>query len=232
LARASFDINPISLNLAPSGARAIGSYSITNTSAQKVPIQIYIVPRKPDADGKEVYTEGGETDDQFQIYPSQVILNPGERRTVRVSWVGTSKPKGELSFRMISEELPFDVDNPNQSNKFRANVKIASKYIGSIYITPLGAQPNLVAKGDPAPGATPQLNLTIENLGAAHFVLQKVRLKLTSTAKPGEIEIPSDQLTSLYNQNVLAGLTRRFVLPWPKNLPVGPVKVIFEALKD
>ena len=232
-AQASFEINPITTSLAPSGLKAVGNYLLKNTSDHKVPIQLYIVARNPDILGREVYTEVAETDEQFQIYPSQVILNPGEKRTVRVSWLGTSNVKKELSYRMISEELPFEVDDPAKATKkFSASVKIASKYIGSIYITPHGAQPNLLAKAEPVPGPSPQLNLDIENTGLAHFVLQKVKVKLTSASTKGEAELPSDQLVALYNQNVLAGKTRRFVMPWPKNLPIGPVKVSFEVLKD
>lgn len=232
-ARASFEINPITMSLAPAGAKAVGSYSVTNTSDHKVPVQLFIVRREPDLEGKELYKEVKETDDEFQIYPSQLILSPGEKRTVRVTWQGTSNVKNELSYRMISEELPFEVEDPSKSSKkFSAKVRIASRYIGSIYITPTGAQPNLVAKAEPAQGATKQLHLDVENTGSAHLVLQKVKVKLTSVASKIESEISGDELKAFYNQNVLAGKTRRFTMPWPKNLPVGPVKVSFEVLKD
>jgi fimbrial chaperone protein len=232
-AHASFDINPITMSLAPAGAKAIGSYAITNTSDHKVPVQIYIVPREPTLDGKEEYKEVKETDEQFQIYPSQLILNPGEKRTVRVSWLGTTSVKSELSYRMISEELPFDVEDPSKSSKkFNASVKIASRYIGSIYITPMGAQPNLAVKAQPDPDAPKQLRVDVTNTGSAHLVLQKVKVKLSSVASKNEVELSTEELKTFYNQNVLAGKTRRFTMPWPKSLPAGPVKVGFEVLKD
>lgn len=230
----SFDFSPISLSLGTTGFLAVGNFTVKNTSDRKVPIQIYIVSRDPDINGKEVYNETPEIDDLFQIYPSQVVLNPGEKRSVRVTWTGGGALKKEMSYRIISEELPFEVDEPNKTySKPVANVKIASKYIGSLYVTPTGSQPTLVAKAQPSHEEKPQLLLEIENQGTAHQVIQKSSLKLTSAATKTTVDISGTVLDNLlYNQNVLAGKTRRFILPWPQGLPVSPVKASFELLKN
>jgi fimbrial chaperone protein len=234
VAHAAFELNPITANLSPSGPKAMSSFTVQNTTDEKLPVQINIVPREPDVFGKEVYKDSVESDDQFQIYPSQLILNPREKRTVRVSWVGNPNVKVEQCFRIIAEELPFDIEDPNKTyNKPTGKVRVATKYIGSIYITPQGALSNLVANIEPIRAAEPQLNLDLQNTGNAHQVLKKSKLKLTSAANKATAEIPSDQLDGLlYNQNVLPGKTRRFTMPWPKNIPVGPVKASFETQKE
>lgn len=234
VARASFDISPITAELSPAGPRASMSYTVQNTSTKKVPLQIYIVARDPDADGKEVYKDTAETEGLFQIYPSQMVLNAKEKRTVRVSWVGAATVKQELAFRMISEELPFDVDDPDKSyTKVTASVKVASKYVGSIYITPAGAAPNLVVKGEPSKDAVPTLLLDVENKGSAHIILRKGKMTIDAIGpKKGQITLSESQVQPVLGNNILAGKTRRIVLPWPRNLPVGPVKVNLEVPKE
>lgn len=233
-ALASFDISPISAELAPAGPRATISYTVQNTSTNKVPLQLYVVAREPDLEGKEVYKDSAEVEGLFQIYPSQVVLNPKEKRTIRVSWLGAATLKQELAYRLISEELPFDVDDPNKTyTKVTASVKVASKYVGSLYVRPNGAVANITARGEPTLDATPKLALDLENKGTAHLILRKAKMSLEAIgAKKTVISLTDEQMQPILNNNILAGKTRRIVMPWPKNLPVGPVKVSLEVPKE
>jgi fimbrial chaperone protein len=163
---ASFDFSPVITSVAPSGAQSTTSFTVSNDNDTKLPVQLYIVHRKPDIDGKEEYKETPDIDELFQVYPSQLILAPKEKRTVRVSWVGDPNPKTELAFRIIAEEMPFSVEDPNKVyTKAVAEVKLASKYVGSLYVTPQGVMPMLEFSASTTDGK--QLVLEVVNKGTA-----------------------------------------------------------------
>ena len=221
----SFDFAPIIATLTPTGSGASASFIIQNADDTKLPVQVSLVHRDPDFEGKEDLKETPDIDDLFQIYPAQIILAPKEKRTVRITWIGDPKPKRELAFRMIAEELPIDLEENKTYSKPVAKVRIATKYVGSLYVGPAGARAQLMATAAPTEDKQPKLALEIQNLGTAHKVLANMQLKLTPSAGGADYEFSKTDLQSFNTQNVLAGKTRKFVMDWPKGFPVGPVKV-------
>lgn len=239
-AHAAFDFSPIISTLTPSGPGATASFTVANPGDTKIPVQLTIVAREPDENGKETYVETEAISEMFRIFPGQLILNPKETRTVRVSYVGTPKVKNELAFRVIAEELPVDVSDPNKVyNKAVANVTIAIKYIGSVYVTPPGAKSEIqieasaveksVKKSD---GTNKDLMIVVTNKGTTHEVMRKPVLRLQSLANNAEVILQANELPTMTNLNILSGKTRKFTLDWPKNLPVGAVKASFDLSKE
>ena len=51
-AQAAFEFSPIISNLSPSGAGASAAFTVANSGDTKIPIQVTIVPREPDENGK------------------------------------------------------------------------------------------------------------------------------------------------------------------------------------
>jgi fimbrial chaperone protein len=262
LAFASFEFAPIIANIAPAGAASSASFTVTNPGDTKIPVQVTLVAREPDVEGKEDYKETDEVSDMFRIFPGQVILNPKETRTIRVSYVGTPKVKKELAFRIIAEELPVDVSDPNKVYKTAvAHVTIATKYVGSLYVTPAGAKPEITveakydetlgAKEDPKSknkkddkakkdakkdlkkdGPAKNMLVTVSNIGSAHMVVQKPILKLQPINGGTEVVLQGTDVQDLGSLNVLAGKVRKIALVWPKDLPIGPVKASIEIPKQ
>lgn len=231
---AAFDVTPISVTLGTNGPSAVGMISVSNSSDAKIPVQISIIPRNPDINGKENHKDAPEIkEDLFKVVPKQLVLAPNEKRTVQIVWKGPAAQTEEQSFRFIAEELPFDVEDPNKTYTTAVGaVKIASKYIGSIYVAPAGVAPKVIMTGKPSEDSK-SLILDIENKGSAHYILQKMKISLQSAKNDSlKAEIKGDQIKLLVNQNVLARKTRRFSLPWPNGLPIGPLKVTFENIKE
>lgn len=225
--QAAFDFSPITYSLQSSGPGASASFTVTNLGESKTPVQVNIVPRNPDLDGKEDYKESKEIDDQFRIYPAQIILKPNEQRTIRVTWVGNPKIDTELSYRIIAEEFPIDVDDPNKVyTKAVAKVGFATRYIGSLYVTPVGAKADLKIEASAKTDKTTELILDVENKGTLHQVLKSPKLLIEELKTNKKIEVSGNDMLKLQNQNILAGKKRRFVLPWPKDVTVGPIKVV------
>jgi len=232
-ARASFDMTPIVLSVTPSGGGASVSITLTNADDTKTPVQISIYKREPDLNGKEKYTESKDIGDMFQIFPAQMILNSKEKRTVRITYVGDPKIKSELAFRIIAEEFPINVTDPEKfKHKAVANIQFASRYIGSLYVTPANAKSDLriEATANPVPGGT-QMLMQIDNKGSQHEILKKPKFKFYPLATNKEVVVEGEDMPGVAGENILAGKTRKFALKWPKQVPVGPSKVTVEVAK-
>lgn len=232
-ARAGFDFAPIIASLAPSGQGATGSFIVTNAETTKLAVQITIVPREPDLNGKEEYKESDKIDETFRIFPNQIVLDPKGTRTVRVTYIGNPQLKSELSFRIIAEELPVDLDDPNKVyTKAVAKITLSTRYIGSLYVTPKTAKPEIAVEAKKSETASNDLILDITNNGTAHQIYRKPTVKIFAKATGKELILSDEEIKPLMSQNILAGRTRRFTLPWPKGVAPGPLKVTLDTPKE
>lgn len=228
----AFKLDPISRVFDPAGSGATQSYQVTNDSQEQVAIEISMVERKISLDGEETTQKA---DDDFLVYPSQILLPPGGVQSVRVTWLGNPNPSKELAYRVVAEQLPIKLKKPEQSESETTTgvIKVLFRYLGSVYIRPKNAQPKVVinsvnhAKGK---DGSEQLVITFDNQGTRRAVLSDLNLNLTSQ-QGTQISLKPEQLAGVNNGVILAGNQRRFSLPWPQQLPVGQVTATF-AFKD
>ncbi len=230
-AHAAFDLSPIIVTMAPSGPGATGSITLINSDDNKTPVQVGIYRREPDQNGKEKYEDNKDNGELFQIFPTQVILNPKEKRTVRITYVGDPKVARELSFRIIAEEFPINVSDPKRvKNKAVASIAIATKYVGSLYVTPNGAKSDLQIEASLEKNKNAnEMVLMMENKGTEHVILKNPKFKIFANSK--EYPMPTELAAQIGTNNILAGKVRKFTIPWPSNVPPGPVKVSVEVAK-
>jgi fimbrial chaperone protein len=180
-----------------------------------------------DIDGNERYAPA---DDNFLIYPPQVILQPNTKQTVLVTWVGDSNPTKELYYRLVSEQVPINLTKPEtgKPTKVTAQVEILLKYMGSLYVRPENAQPKLVLDNVAVQKEKdkPVIAITFDNQGSARATLADFKLSLASGGKT--VALTTEQLKDFINQNILANHKRRFVIPYPADLPQGTVTATFD----
>ena len=233
-AYAGFEFNPIIATFTPTGPGSTVSFQAVNPDDIKVPVQISVVAREPNLLGEEVYKETDEVDEQFKIFPSQFILNAKETRTVRVTWVGAPKVPSELAFRILAEEVPVDLEDPNKRlKKPVARFNITSKYVGSLYVVTSGAAPKLTIEAKPTEKSNPpRMTVILKNTGTLHQVLKAPTIKFEPATGGPAVEPSPDGIKAIAGQNILANKTRQFDIQWPKGLPVGPVKVSLDLPKD
>lgn len=226
----AFKLLPISREFAPSGKDSTQSYQIVNDKNERLAVEVSVVQRQIDLTGTESYQPAA---DDFLIYPSQILLEPNEIQTVRVTWLGDPTPEKELAYRLVAEQLPVDLESPQaaNSNKPVGQIKLLLRYLGSLYIRPDNVQPDVVldtiglqAGSDGAQALT----VTFNNQGTAHASLKNLKLHLTSPSQGIKVDLQPEQLPKINNAVILAGSKRQFVLPWPASLPVGPVTATFE----
>ncbi|UOO11603.1 MULTISPECIES: fimbria/pilus periplasmic chaperone [unclassified Synechocystis] len=217
------------MRLSPVGGGASRSFLLQSTGTQPVAVQLSVAGRKMSIDGVE---ELPIEEENFVLYPPQVILRPNQVQAVRVVWVGNPTPAQELPYRIIAEQVPIDdlqptVDMP--TDRRVADIKVLFRYVGTIYVTPPNASPKVFLEGaEPSTteDGSQKLVLNFENQGTAHQLLRGLTVNLTSEGKTVTLS-GDEQLKGVIGENILAGNKRRFVLPWPKELPVGPVTATF-----
>lgn len=210
---------PFSANFTPSGSGATQTFRVDNDADQPVAVQITIQHREMGPDGKEQLTDA---EDEFAVFPAQIVLLAKQGQTVRVQWLGDAGLKGERAYRIIAEQLPVPVALPPGSN---AQISMIVRYEGTIYVGPPGLKPDLVLAGvEPVAGSRPRmLAVTVENRGTAHALLGDITLALRSS-DGSTATLKDPQLRGMAGENILAGHTRRFVLPWPEGLSAGSVQ--------
>jgi fimbrial chaperone protein len=234
-AQVSYTVVPVGAKLSPSGSGSHMPFLVRNDSNQPVALEISFTKRQVDIDGNETELEA---DEDFIAYPPQLLLMPGQTQTVRVSWLGDPLPTEELAYWMTTQQVPVDLGNENENDSdFVAQVKeginvsfsALINYKGAIYITPPNTIANIVVidvshkKGE---DGKDQLVLLLENQGTAHLLIREPQLTLKSQSGQ-ELVLSTEKLDDLQRKTILPATKRRFILPWPKELPVGPVTATF-----
>nr|BFD65237.1 hypothetical protein HAGR004_02590 [Bdellovibrio sp. HAGR004] len=170
----AFRFSPMVVEFTPSGPRSTQVLVIENPGDEKLPVQIEAFARSTNKKGEEVRTK---TED-FAIYPEQVVLLPKEKRNVRVSWAGQITDGKEKAYRLVASQLPVDFREKNSApKKTSVNLKFLLQYVASAYVTPEGAQAQVVVKQVKKSGPK-KVTVTFANEGAAHRVLLFKGLKI------------------------------------------------------
>jgi len=220
----AFVFSPMSVQFESKGPGATQSFTIENDGETPAPIEISVVPRRMDLDGKETYAKDPATTKLFLIYPPMVMLKPKEKRVVRVTWAGGDAPKQsgkELAFRLIAEQLPLSPPKKDKKSQKTtdAQIQMLLRYVGAIYISDDSFSPQLklqkaaVLTRGKAPA---ELEIILDNQGTAHQVLSTISLDVTGPK--GVVSLGASEIPAISSQNVLAKSSRRFVIPLPKSL--------------
>lgn len=212
----AFQIVPISQEFAPTGRGSNQTFQVENSRDEQVTVTINTAVRKIDIDGKESL----ETTDDFTVFPTEIILQPKSSQIVRAKFTGDPSPQTELAYRIVAEETPLHMrrDAPG------ASVFLTVRYVGSLYVTPKSAKPDVVvASAKPVAGPSgPQLELTLENQGTQHAIFGALSLSLSGGGVTQAVDQSAIEHT-LIGENILAKGQRRVLLPWPQGVPSGSV---------
>ena len=227
----AFRFIPFIAEFEPSGSGANRTYTVENTSEDRIAVEVSVHKRGMNLDGTDRLQDA---DDDFIVYPTQVVLEPHRKQAIRVQFIGDPAPDRELAYRIIAEQLPVELDAEPEPG---ANVRILVRYVGSIYVRPKQAAYEVVlerAGSETLENGSRGLAITLHNKGTAHAILKNLELSFSSQngAGPNGVQLSSEFLKGMTGENILAMHKRRFVLPWPAKLPHGPVDVSFVFDKE
>lgn len=215
---AAFRLIPIEMEFAPSGRGATQIFRIENDTPNPIAVEIHITPRSQGPDGEDLPAERSE---DWIIFPEQLVLEPNQNQSVRVQWTGEANPTHELAFRLVAEQLDVDIGRPPSQG---GQVRLLVQYKASLYVVPPGARPIInVVEASPYQLSDGTVMLVrVRNDGTAHRILKDPTLTVGTGGR--SVSIPADRLGGLAGENILPGVTRDFLLPWPDGLPVGPLE--------
>ncbi len=219
----AFKLIPIKADFSPTGRDSSQIFKLENDSDKAIAVQISALHRQVDIDGKESYQNA---DDDFIIFPPQMVISPHKTQTVRVQWAGDVTPELELPYRLVAEQLPIALERVTTKG---AHVSLLMRYLGAIYIVPDDATPNIVVgsiEKEQQEDGSHTLTLMVENKGTAHAVLGNLSVQLPTgrdiKGVSETIVLTPSELDGMNGENILAGHQRRFSVPWPNKLDAVP----------
>lgn len=235
---ASFSVSPLIVTLEPAGKNSQQFLTVKHNggSDEPVAVELSIVKRDIDITGRVFHTTD-ETDDNFVVYPSQIILFPGDIQMVNVQWIGDFTPDNEIVYSIIAEQVPIDLESADKSSRqsgSRLVIKTLIRYEGILFVRPPEVAPDVIvelAKYEVSNDGAPHLIAMLYNRGSARQKLKRMSLTVTPLNKNGQPLVDKSivytpQLSKKFLKHSLyAGYQRRCDLPWPEGVPEGPVQV-------
>ena len=169
---------------------------IKNTSSKPIAVNLTIKRSLFDNFGQETHDDIGN--DLFSIYPSQLILMPGESEFVQINWLGPTDLKSELMFRLIAREQALDLSSLTTISSLSkkapgssGEISVIITYQLSLYVKPKNSKPNLELRntefkvnnvGDSI------IRFVLTNNGNAHVKPKNVQFYITNNKTKEDIE--------------------------------------------
>ncbi|MCA1950273.1 MAG: fimbria/pilus periplasmic chaperone [Treponema sp.] len=207
----TFSFEPMSVAISDFGTGTITTFKVVNESKERIAIRIRITTREMTEDGKETNKDIPES--TFLIYPSRFVVEPESQQSIKVQWRGGTVGEKEQAFRIIAEQVPVNFEKSQGSA-----LTLLFKYVGALYVVPPKASPAAIAVQSVV-GASekgmPGFIVRIQNSGGCHEILVDTRLDIYSEGQKKFVLNTAD-LAAIEGQNILAGMTRQFFIPYPE----------------
>lgn len=199
---------PIEMDFSSSGRGATRIFRLENNTSDPAAVEMMIKSRTMAMNGQDVLEDA---EDQFSIFPAQLVLQPGQVQTVRVQYIGPAALDKERAFRLIAEQLPIDVGQAPQDG---GRMRLLVKYIASIYVVPPNVKAVLSVPEAQIVGEGDQrwLQVKVRNDGGTRKILKNAKLLI------GKLNLVGDALSGMEGENVLAQTSRVFRLKLPPEL--------------
>jgi len=221
----AFTLQPISQEFRTSGAESSRVFQVHNPGSNPIAMRLEMLERVVDEEGTESNPAARE---HFTVFPTQFVLEAGQRRNIRVRYTGPENLEHEHSYRLLAEQLPVDLleserdssqDSQNNDQTGQGSIQVMFRYLASVFVVPPNASPPQpqVSVLERASGDDPGLLVSIENTGGRHVILTDLELELTLDDGSQRGVVP-EALEGITGINLLAGSTRTHFLPLEADL--------------
>lgn len=232
-----FKVSPIELDFSPLGPESVQTIRLENNEENPIPIEITAY-RRVQEHGKEKRLPTND----FYFFPKQLILKPGEKRNVRITWMGerpvlrnksrmaeaqfkfgNRKIKKEMAYRLEVKQVPVDLKKKEPT---QTGIKFIYNYVASLYVRPSGVKPKIVAKKIVRVSKN-KIKAQISNKGGSHGILSQYKALLKVKGLDSAYDI-SKQSNEFRGINLLSGETREVTLDLPPKISTGSLNLTFE----
>lgn len=219
-------VQPVVIDLTTSGRGMSQILTVENTFDRPLPVETRTEALSLTAEG--VAATGKDPGD-LAVFPPQAIIQPGQRQTFRVQYVGDPALAASKHYYVTVAQLPV------QLAQGESNIQLLYNFQVLVSVSPDGAKPALQigsaevgtnAEGKPVP------ILTVTNAAGAHGYLSRGRLRIVQFDAGGrelfrrQLSGPEVQQTIGYGL-VGAGQTRRMTIPLELPQPGGRIEAEF-----
>lgn len=201
----AFKFSPMSASIGIKSSDNNTLFYLENDSTQPIAIEISLAKREMDINGVEKNSKVGN---ELSFYPTQLIIPASEKRSVKVFWSGKEAPTKELSYRLIAEQLPIELEK-NKSKK--ASIKVLLRYLAALYVKAEDYSSDITIKDIKT--SDKKISIEVSNSGKKHQVLANLNLKFIDDKKKKEIHFAPEELKGMTGENVLADSSRIFTFP-------------------
>ena len=209
-ALAAYQLSPLNVTYDPTGAGSAKVYTIVNDSDAPIAIEVRAEQRIVDIDGNEANQDGSA---YFSIQPNRMIIRPDSTQLVRVQYRGPSAVTRELSFRIISEQIPMPTGA--QSAEGGQMISFLFVYSTSAYVRP--SQIVERVEGSAFVNDEGMMEVVLANTGSVHQMLNS--LAVTVSGDDGSYyTLTEEDLAPLSGQNLLTDSRLRTVIEEPESL--------------
>ena len=210
LALFAYQFSPLNVTFEPSGGGSAKVYTIVNDSDSAIAVEVSAVKRSITIDG-EGYNE--DASQYFTIQPSKMIINPQSTQLVRVQYRGPRTVTEELSFRIISEQIPYSTGAKSEGEG--QMISFLFVYSTSAYVQP----GKIVEKVETTASINEdgKLEIVFNNKGSVHQLLND--LSVTIKGNNGSTYTLTDEdMGAIKGSNLLCGASLRIVMDVPSAL--------------
>ena len=206
----AYQLSPLNVTYDPSGSGSAKVYTIVNDSDSPIAIEVRAEQRIIDIDGNEANQDGSA---YFSIQPSRMIIRPDSTQLVRVQYRGPQTVTQELSFRIISEQIPM----PRGAQEQEAGQMISFLFV---YSTSAYVKPSRVVEsvtGTASLNDEGKLEIVLENTGSVHQMLNSVSITVSGDSG-GSYTLTEEELAPVSGQNLLTDSRLRTIIDVPEEL--------------
>ena len=210
LALFAYQFSPLNVTFEPSGGGSAKVYTIVNDSDSAIAIEVSAVKRSITIDGEE-YNE--DASQYFTIQPSKMIINPQSTQLVRVQYRGPRTVTEELSFRIISEQIPYSTGANSEGEG--QMISFLFVYSTSAYVQP----GKIVEKVETTASINEdeKLEIVFTNKGSVHQLLNDLSVTIKGN-NGSNYTLTDEDMGAIKGSNLLCGASLRIVMDVPSAL--------------
>jgi fimbrial chaperone protein len=214
-------VSPMIVEISPLGRGSVARVELTNPGQSTFPVEVQMF--------RGVISEAGElelipADEQFLLFPTQVVVPPQSQQVFRVQYIGEPELAASEIYYMQIRQIPVSVV-PDQSQ-----VQVVVNFNVLVNVIPDGARPEpFVESIRPVMREdTSGIEVRLTNRGTRYFTAGTSPWRVSGTATDGtplDLRLPPEDVARLIGVGVVApGRTRVFFFPTEKPLVEGTIQ--------